>query len=109
MADIELEDAGGRKLEKVIEHWGEYLFIFEGGDTTVLTASGGDCGDEASVIEWSFVLEDWLRYDGELLRYGVVTQEQVDECRTKQKLARERDLAAKIAEVERLKREIEGV
>ena len=109
MAHIDMEDAEGRKLAKVIDHWGDWLLIFEGGDVVVLVAQSGDCGDDPAVVKGDFFLPNWLPYDGELLRHGVVTQDELDKCRAKQKLRKERDLAEKIAEVERLKREIEGV
>ena len=109
MAHIDLEDAEGRKLAKVIDHWGDWLLIFEGGDVVVLVAQSGDCGDDPSVVEGDFHLAAWLRYSDLLIEHGVASEEQVDTAKHGKLVAKKKLLEDKIAEVERLKREIEGV
>ena len=109
MANIDFEDAEGRKLVKAIDNWGEYLLIFEGGDTVVLTAQEGSWhDDDPSVVEDSFDLGSWLHYADELIEHGVATEADVDAAKQVKVADKQKILEAKIAEVERLRREIEG-
>ena len=108
MANINIEDAEDRKLIKaIVDNWGEYLLIFEGGDTVVLAAQQSCCDDEASVVEDSFHLGSWLRYADELIQHGVATEAEVDAAKQAKLTSKQKILEDKIAEVERLKREIE--
>ena len=107
MANITFKGAEGRKLVKVIDNWGEYLLIFEGGDVVVLAAQGGDCGDEPAVAEDDFFLDNWLRYADELIEHGVATQGQIAAINESKIQLKRKELEAKRLEVERLERELE--
>lgn len=107
--EIDLDDAVGKKLLATFENWGDLLLVFEGPEVVCLMAQQASWADDEATIEMDdFRLSTWIRFADDLVKFGVVTQAEVDGVNNAKLEAKRKDLEAMKAEVARLERELGG-
>ena len=103
------DDVLGKELLATFDDTGEKtLIVFEGPEVVVLEAREIWTGEAPTIDYAAFYLYTWLEHADELLRLGVVTQQEVDDCKEERRKSKEQQIEWKRYELEQLQKELEA-